>query len=197
MNRILPGDPRNAEPIDQNFQELLAIINALTDANFAQNAGLVGSKLAVNSLPADRIVSSSITQMQMGNQSVGTAQLRDGETTRTKLSTTVGSRITAAQTEKARQSVAFNIGAVAGSTYIGGTLLIVQSGGNYSAQLCWQLRNETTKAVTIGFQPITPSPVLPIASTFLDAVYLESTAGLGSLSAAWQGNVYFVSIVAS
>ena len=194
MNRINPGDQIDATVLDSNFQELLARFGNLTDADFSTNANLNGSKVAVNTMPGDRIASGSIGVTQMGAQSVGATQLVDLSITKGKHSTTTGQRITAAQTEMARQSVAFSIAGVGGSTYLGGTLLITQSGGNYLAQIAWLLKNNSTNAVTVGFQTVTPTTPIPTASNMLVALTLESTAGIGSANAAWQGNVYFTSI---
>lgn len=99
MNRIQPGDPRNAGVLDANFQELLGIVGALTDANIASAAGINGSKLALNSMPGNRIVNGSIAQAQMGALSVGAPQIINGDITGAKVTTTVGSRLKKANLE--------------------------------------------------------------------------------------------------
>jgi hypothetical protein len=198
VNRILAGDPRNAEPLDQNFQEIVQILGALTDANIATNAGIQGTKLAANTLPGDRLISNTITQTQMGAGSVGTLQFLDLNVTRAKMSTTVGLRIAGAQTELARQQKAFSLAGAGILVNVAVTLSLEVSGGNYYANVNWIRRDASSGAITAGAITAVPTTPIPQASNVMLGLFLDSVSGInGANGAALAGNVSFVSIPAS
>jgi len=95
-----PGDDILAEILQSNFQALVDHFSGgLVDADCSVLMGLNGAKVAVNTMPGDRIATGTIAKLQMGAASVGTPQLEALGVTKDKLTVTVGQKITKAQME--------------------------------------------------------------------------------------------------
>lgn len=191
MNRILAGQPRNAEPIDANFQELVAILASLTDANIAVNAGIKGSKLAANSLPGDRIITGSITQTQMGSDSIGSDQYINGSIQRLHHSTVVGQRISKTMLEVSEQTKTQGFSIGGGNTpqtfyveRITGTVGSTPSWGARLHLVYWASGGPTIRTSA----DVLPTTAIPTATTTLLTVTLSAmsfAAGGGQADITW------------
>jgi hypothetical protein len=83
--------------------------NVVND-DIADGADISGAKLAVNTLPGDRIANKTVAQAQIGLQSVGNPEIIDLTIQKGKFSTTTGQKPTMAQLELLTQEVAFSLG---------------------------------------------------------------------------------------
>lgn len=166
---IAPADDINAEPLQANFQAVIDKFSAgITDGDISPLAAIQGSKLASNSVNGDRIQSGTITQTQMGANSVGASQLIALGVSKDKLATDVGKKITQTQMELyvyAPTTATFTLGS---TTFLGATLAIKQTvvGGVNS----WYVElHVTTKSV--GGVPsdnvvnVIPPTAIPVATT--------------------------------
>ena len=80
--QLVAGELIRYSRLMANFNALAAkFTGGIVDADTSDLMALNGSKIAVNTLPADRIIAGSITVTQMGSNSVGTAQLVAGSVT--------------------------------------------------------------------------------------------------------------------
>ena len=70
------GQPAVGDQVNKELDNLYAPLNgALSDQNIASNAGISGTKMAVNSIPPAQIVNNSLTDSQIVKGGIGTASI--------------------------------------------------------------------------------------------------------------------------
>ncbi|HKV69276.1 MAG TPA: hypothetical protein VJN72_14390 [Gaiellales bacterium] len=195
---IAPGDEIDAIVLMAMFQSIAdKFSGGIVDADCSVLMALLGTKVAVNSLPGDRIASGTITKTQMGTSSVGTPQLEALSVTKDKLTTTVGSRVTKAQTEIKtwlKNDHSFNIG---GNILLALECEVAQQVvlGTNSWRVVSRLVNQNagTGAVTVSYFTAAPAAAVPVASTqVLGLIVRDVTATTGLIG--WTTELVYIDL---
>ena len=166
-----------SSPLQSNFQAIVSKFSGgIVDADIATGAGISGAKVAQNTLPGDRIASGTITNLQMGNNSVNTDQLVALAVTKDKLTVTAGQKITTTQLE-----ITVTALTPTQSTALPLAVTTAVVGGVSS----WAVLNRYVQSYSSTFGPIyagetlSPAAAVPSATTTVIGVYMGTGGALG------------------
>lgn len=107
QNPWLDGELVTAAKLNSFNTAIQQKFGNIVNEDIASDANIDGSKLAVSTLPGDRIVGKSIATAQLGLLSVTNAEIFDGTIKKGKVATATGDRLTRAQLEILVQTVPF------------------------------------------------------------------------------------------
>lgn len=169
--------------------------NGIADADISSSAAISGLKIATTAgrrVPTAAIEDLAVTTAKVNDLAVTTAKLAAGAVFREKINPGAVSR---AQTAIGYQSQPFTVAGVAFSSYVGFTLTLEVSAGNYYVNLSWLLKNNSTGAITGGNATVTPGTPIPSATNTVLGIYVNTVGGLNAASnTALTGNVSIVYI---
>lgn len=184
---IAPHSKILSVPLQANFQSIIdKFSGGLVNADFSTLCAFDGAKMAVNSMPGDRIATGTLTKAQMGAASVDNAQLVALAVTKDKLSTTAGQKITQAQMTLGSfltTGVALNTGSLLKLANIAcdiGTTVLV--GGVASLTVRWNavlvVRSGATEPSAVPVTGLlTPVAAIPSASNLALGAVIKNLSG--------------------
>lgn len=177
---INPDDNIDAQPLQANFQAIVdKFSGGIVDADISILAGILGTKIAANSLPGDRIASGTITKTQMGTNSVGVDQIEALAVDKTKLSVTAGSRITKTQMELKVYATTGNSTPLVNPNFSFIELDLAQAvvAGTNSWVVKWRVGTHTAGgAIAVASGTFTPATAIPVATTTVVGLVAKNVA---------------------